>query len=286
MAQLLVIGTGLIGGSFALAMRSAGRFQAFAGYDTDAAALAQAKARGIIDQVIADPVTAATGAAAVLIAVPPLAIAAAVRRTVKVVKRGVPVFDVGSVKGDVIAALREGGEMPAHFVPTHPMAGSERQGPEAADASLFQNRHVIITPEAETDRASVALVREWWGAAGAIVIETNATLHDEMVALTSHLPHLLALTFMEWAAHPRGAAAADFAGPGLRDFTRIASSDPALWRQIFAANRTALLREFDGFQLALTEVGALLRDGRFDELEAVLAAARRARVGLLERGDV
>lgn len=286
MSQLLVIGTGLIGGSFALAMRRAGRFQSFAGYDTDAAVLAQAKARGIIDQVVADPVTAATGAAAVMIAVPPLAIAAAVRRTVTVVKRGVPVFDAGSVKGDVIASLRAGGDMPAHFVPTHPMAGSERQGPEAADATLFQHRHVIVTPEAETDPTTVALVREWWAAAGATVIETNATLHDEMVALTSHLPHLLAHTFMEWAARPRSADAADFAGPGLRDFTRIASSDPALWRQIFAANRDALLKEFDGFQSALTEIGALLRDGRFDELEAVLTAARNARARLLERSDV
>jgi prephenate dehydrogenase len=285
MAQLLVIGTGLIGGSFALAMRRAGCFQSFAGYDTDAAALAQAKARGIIDQTVADPVTAAAGADAVVIAVPPVAIAAAVRRAMTVVKRAVPIFDVGSVKGSVIAALRAGGDMPAQFVPTHPMAGSERQGPAAADAALFENRHVILTPEAETDPAAVAAVRQWWAAAGATVIECSAVLHDEMVALTSHLPHLLAHTFMAWAARPRSADPADFAGPGLHDFTRIAGSDPALWRQIFGANRGALLREFDGFLVALTEVGTLLRDSRFDELQALLATARSARAHLLERAD-
>jgi prephenate dehydrogenase len=285
MAQLLVIGTGLIGGSFALAMRRAGRFQSFAGYDTDPATLVQAKARGIIDQIVADPVTAAAGADAVMIAVPPAAIAATVRRMAAAVKRAVPVFDSGSVKGDIITALRVNGDMPAQFVPTHPMAGSERQGPAAADATLFENRQVIVTPEPETDPAAVALVREWWGAAGATVIETTALVHDEMVALTSHLPHLLAHAFMEWAARPRSANAADFAGPGLRDFTRIAGSDPVLWRQIFAANRGALLREFDGFHLVLTEVGALLRENRFDELQALLATAGNARAHLLERAD-
>jgi len=285
MPQLLVIGTGLIGGSFALAMRRAGCFQVFAGYDTDTAALAQAKARGIIDQVVADPVTAASAADAVIIAVPPAAIAAAVRRTVAVVRRSVPVFDAGSVKGSVIAALRDGGDMPPQFVPTHPMAGSERQGPDAADATLFLNRHVIVTPEAETDPAAVASVRRWWNAAGATVIESSAAVHDEMVALTSHLPHLLAHAFMEWVARPHSADAAAFAGPGLRDFTRIAASDPALWRQIFAANRGALLREFDGFAAVLAQVGELLRNDRLDELQSLLATARDARARLLGRDD-
>jgi prephenate dehydrogenase len=150
---------------------------------------------------------------------------------------------------------------------------------------LFDNRHVIVTPEPETDSAAVASVGGYWRAAGATVIETTALVHDEMVALTSHLPHLLAHAFMEWAARPRSADAADFAGPGLRDFTRIAGSDPVLWRQIFAANRGALLQEFDGFLLALTEIGALLRENRFDELEALLAKARNARARLLERAD-
>jgi prephenate dehydrogenase len=165
------------------------------------------------------------------------------------------------------------------------MAGSERQGPDAADATLFENRHVIITPEAETDANVVASVRQWWGAAGATVIETSAAVHDEMVALTSHLPHLLAHTFMAWAARPHSADATGFVGPGLRDFTRIAASDPALWRQIFAANQGALLREFDGFAAALKDVGELLRNNRFDELQALLAAARETRARLLDRAD-
>jgi prephenate dehydrogenase len=285
MPRLLVIGTGLIGGSFALAMRRAGRFDSIAGYDTDAAALAEAEARGIIDHAASDPSIAAAAADAVLIAVPPFAIAAAVRRALTACRRSTPIFDAGSVKGSVIAALRGGGDLPAQFVPTHPMAGSERQGPGAADATLFVDRHVILTPEPETDPAAVAAVRDWWGAAGATVIESSAAVHDEMVALTSHLPHLLAHTFMEWAARPRSADPADFAGPGLRDFTRIAASDPVLWRQIFAANRDALLHEFDGFAAALEQVGELLRTNRFDELQTLLAKARNARADLLERAD-
>jgi prephenate dehydrogenase len=286
MTRLLLIGTGLIGGSFALAMRRSGCFQSIVGYDADASALARSQARGIIDQAITDPVAEAARASAVMIAVPTDAVAGLVRRLVAAIgSRSIPVFDTGSVKGSVIAALRNSGGMPAQYVPTHPMAGSERHGPDAADPDLFRGRRVIVTAQVETDPAALARVREWWVAAGAVVVDASAEIHDEMVALTSHLPHLVAYTYMDWLARARSANPGIFAGPGLRDFSRIAASDPTMWRQIFAANRTVLLQEFDGLLQALVEARDLLRDNRLDELEALLERARAARAGLLERAD-
>jgi prephenate dehydrogenase len=278
MARLLVVGTGLIGGSFALAMRAAQRFDTIVGYDADAAALARAQSRGLIDEAATDAGQAAAGVDAVIVAVPTDRIAASV---VAVAPAGVPVFDTGSVKGSVIDALRAAGRVPGNYVPTHPMAGSEFAGPDAARADLFRGRPVIITPLQETDPDAVASVASFWRAAGAEVTRTTPAVHDEMVALTSHLPHLVAYTFMEWAASPHSAAVALFAGPGVRDFTRIAGADAQMWRTILSANRDALLREYDGLMQRLGEVGQLLRDDRFDELQALLARGRQARQQLV-----
>jgi prephenate dehydrogenase len=281
MARLLVIGTGLIGGSFAAAMRRAGSFDAFVGYDNDRATLTHAVELGLVDSVVDDPCSAAGVATAVLVAVPPSAVAAMVARVAAVAPR-VPIFDVGSVKGSVVEALRAGGPLPTQFVPCHPMAGTADSGPAAADAALFAGRKVIVTPEPETDAGAVAKVSDWWRAAGAVVATTSCAVHDEMVALTSHLPHLLAYTFMDWLSAPHAAAVAEFAGPGLRDFTRIAGSDPSLWREIFAANCSALLAELDGWSARATHVAELLRAERFDELEALLARARTAQRALVD----
>jgi prephenate dehydrogenase len=144
---------------------------------------------------------------------------------------------------------------------------------------------VIITAQPETDAGLQARVAVWWGATGAQVMHTTPAIHDEMVALTSHLPHLLAYSFMDWAATPHSAPLKSFAGPGVRDFTRIAGADAAMWRTIFAANRDALLREFDGFMHALGEAGHLLREDRFDELQALLARGREARHRLAGADD-
>jgi prephenate dehydrogenase len=281
MARLLVIGTGLIGSSFAAAMRRAGSFDAFVGYDTDLATQQRAVELGFVDSAVDDPCVAAGSAAAVLVAVPPSVVAAMVAR-VAAAAPGVPVFDVGSVKGRVIEALRADGALPDHFVPCHPMAGTADSGPTAADAALFAGRRVIVTPEPETDAGAVARVSDWWRAAGAIVATTSCAVHDEMVALTSHLPHLLAYTFMDWLSAPHAAEAADFAGPGLRDFTRIAGSDPSLWREIFAANRSALMAELNGWSARAAHVAELLRAERFDELETLLARARSAQRALAD----
>lgn len=286
MARLLVIGTGLIGGSFALAMRSAGCFSHIEGYDADVSAAARAAKLGVIDSAANDPDAAIATADAVLIAVPTTAIADLVRRIAQHAgRREITVFDAGSVKGSVLAELRRGGGVPGWFVPSHPMAGSEHHGPGSADGGLFRHRQVIVTPQPETDRAAIARVSGWWRAAGATVVETSAPIHDEMVALTSHLPHLVAYAFMNWVDQPHSGAPRDFAGPGLRDFTRIAASKPHMWRQISVENRAAILAQFDGFSRSLGDIVEHLRNGRFDELEKLLEHAQRARLRLTDESN-
>ena len=284
MPRLLVIGVGLIGGSFALAMRSEGCFSHIEGFDSDRLVAGRAQQLGAIDTIANDLEAGMAAADAVLLAVPTPALAGLVRRIGAVIgSRQVTVFDVGSVKGSVVDALRGDGGVPPWFVPSHPMAGSERHGPEAADASLFRDRPVIVTPQPESDRAAVDRVTGWWRAAGANVVETSAPIHDELVALTSHLPHLAAYAFMNWVAAPHSAAPRDFAGPGLMDFTRIAASDPHMWREILAANRDSVLAQYDGWTARLDTLIEHLRNGRFDELEALLAAAQAARAALADR---
>ena len=281
MDRLLVIGTGLIGGSFALAMRGAAAFSRIEGYDADPSVARKALQLGLIDAVAGDLTVSIAAADAVLIAAPTGAIAPLVRRiAADAGSRSVTVFDAGSVKGSVLDALRRDGEIPARFVPCHPMAGSERQGPDAADANLFRGRRVLVTPLPNTDREAVARVRRWWNAAGADVIETNPHIHDEMVALTSHLPHLIAYTYMAWVGQPHSGAAREFAGPGLADFTRIAAADASMWREIIAENQAAIVAQYDGWIALLTAAGELLRDGRFDELEQLFARARAAHAKL------
>jgi prephenate dehydrogenase len=284
MPRLLVIGTGLVGGSFALAMREAGRFDHIDGHDSDAAAAETALQLGHVDAVALDLDAAIAAADAVLVAVPTPAIAELVRRIAASRAAKAPtVIDVGSAKGSVLEALRGSGAMPPRFVPSHPMAGSERRGPAAADAGLFRGRSVILTPQPETDPKALDQARGWWAATGAQIVETTAPIHDEMVALTSHLPHLIAYAFMNWIDQPHAAAPADFAGPGLHDFTRIAASDAAMWRRILSENRSAVLAQYDGWSVAMTRFIDLLRNRRFDELEALLTDAQAARLRMIDR---
>lgn len=286
MPRLLVIGTGLIGGSFALAMRGAGCFDHIEGYDADASAAARAVQLRVIDSAAKDLGSAIATCDAVLIAIPTTGIADLVRQiAVHTNRRDITVFDAGSVKGSVLDELRRGGGVPRWFVPSHPMAGSEHHGPASADASLFRKRQVIVTPQPETDRAAIDRVSGWWRAAGAMVVETSAPIHDEMVALTSHLPHLVAYAFMNWVDEPHSGVPRDFAGPGLRDFTRIAASEPHMWRQISSENRTAILGQFDGFAQSLDEIIEHLRHGRFDQLEKLLERAQRARLRLTDESN-
>ena len=222
-ATLLLIGTGFVGGSFARAAKARGLFDRVLGMDRDPRTLAEAVQLGIVDA----PAESFVGHAAVCVAVPVGGIAERVREAVV---GGAPVFDVGSVKEAVVDALRP---VPANFVPCHPIAGSERHGPAAARADLFENRVAILTPVAATDPAAVSTVRGYWEALGARVVVESPAAHDERFAVVSHLPHLLAFAFMDVASR---AVPLDVAGDGFRDFVRIAGSDPDVWVDILRAN--------------------------------------------------
>ena len=255
MRSLLLSGTGLVGGSFAKAAKSRAVFDRVVGVDRDRGAIDRALELGIIDAA-ADHSTGDCDA--VCVAVPVGAIADRVRDAAARC-RG-PVFDVGSVKGPVVDALDA---VPANFVPCHPIAGSERQGPTEARGDLFENRTVVMTPVAETDDGAANAVRGYWEAVGARVVVQTPASHDECFALVSHLPHLVAFAFMDAAAR---AGPLDHAGNGFRDFVRIAGADAEVWTDILHANADrirprldALLETLGQFRTAMDEGGESLR---------------------------
>ena len=274
--RLVVVGTGLIGGSFALAAKRAGLFERVTGIDWNAAHASAALRAGLVDDV--QPIDAAIPEdAGVLLAVHPSHIPAWV---VRLASHGAPVTDVGSTKTSVIQAVRAAlGALPAHFVPGHPVAGSENSGPEAVVEELFRGRTVVLTPEPETAADAVEAVRGWWTQVGAHVQTLPATEHDAMLAFTSHLPHLVAFTMMQGADESHF----DFIGGGFRDFTRIAGSDPDLWLDIFVANRDALLAAMDGFEAAFAAAREALADDDQTALHRMIDRAKLLRRRLDER---
>ncbi|NJN51027.1 MAG: prephenate dehydrogenase [Gammaproteobacteria bacterium] len=283
MGRLLVIGTGLIGGSFALAARRAGFFTEVAGFDHDQRAARQAQRDGIIDSIPRSIASGVSGADAILVSVPTGGIATTVADVVASQHSAKPVFDVGSVKAPILAQLRARGAIPAQFVPCHPMAGSEVQGAGGAREDLFSDRRVFITPHEHSDPEVLERVATLWRACGASVTLADAESHDRAVALTSHLPHLVAFAFMAHAG-PRIDEVAQFAGPGFRDFTRISGSDAHVWRHILIDNRAAVSEELDGFMDRLEQFKLLL-DGDPAALEDALAAGRQARERFLRADD-
>lgn len=267
--ELTIVGIGLIGGSFARALR--GRFQRITALDPDAAHLQAALAAGMIDAAVEEVPSAAD---AVLLACPSDRIAGWV---VALADHPGTVFDAGSVKGailDEIGRLRGG--LPANYVPTHPIAGRERSGPGAARADLFRDRVVILTPTDTADPARVARVREWWTAAGARVETMEPALHDRIYARTSHLPHLLAFAYL------LGTEDADrgHTGGGFRDFSRIGGSDPVMWSGIFERNAPALLAALDAFEANLGEFRRSIERGDLEGCRALIDSARQRRARL------
>ena len=236
MNVLLLVGTGLIGGSFALAARANGLFDRIIGIDSNSDALETARALGIVEgpEQAFEPT-------AICIATPVSRIAKCVADAASRYP-GVPIFDVGSVKATVVDTLRTGGELPADFVPCHPIAGSEAVGASAARADLFQGRSVIITPVDETDPGKVSSVESWWRGVGASVTTADPRSHDRLVAATSHLPHLVAFALMEVLDDVDDGGLSAYIGDGFRDLSRVAASDPTIWSDILQENREAILR--------------------------------------------
>jgi len=269
-SKLFLIGAGLMGSSLAVALKRAGAFARVVGYDVDAATIARATASGVIDDAAPNLAAGARDCDAVAVAVPPQSIAATVVDVFRALgARSVPVFDLGSVKAPVIDGIvARMGSVPTPFVPCHPLAGRELRGTDAADGALFVGRRVFMTPLSSTSREARDAVAGWWRACGADVQVVGAAEHDAAVAATSHLPHLLSSAYVATLAE-RVDRLARFAGPGFKDFTRIAGADPELWRQILVANAHNVSADLT----ALIDVLERVRDGLAAGDEAALADA-------------
>lgn len=276
---LAVIGVGLIGGSFALALKRRGLVGRVVGAGRARANLELALARGIIDVIAADPAHAVEAADLVLVAVPVGAMSETFAAIAPALRPDALLTDAGSTKQDVVAAARAGlGEALARFVPGHPIAGAEHSGAAAAQAELFQGRACILTPLAENRAEAVARIEALWQAVGARVARMSPATHDQVFAAVSHLPHLAAFALVaELAERPDAAQYFRYAGAGFRDFTRIAASHPEMWRDICLANRTALLAELDAYQARLAGLAALIAAGDGAALATTFARARVAR---------
>ena len=275
----VVVGLGLIGGSLAAAMRAAGCAQHVQGYDLASSAREQALACGVVDAVAPTLEAALTGAAIVVVAVPTLAVECVFAAIRDHAPPGVLITDVASVKGSVLdAAQRVFGSLPPGLVPGHPIAGSERSGVGAARADLFRGHRVILTPHAQSSAAAVARMREIWELAGATVVCMDAGEHDRVLALTSHLPHVLAFTLVNVLSKQDASEEIfRFAAGGFRDFTRIASSDPVMWRDIALANRAALLGAIDLYAEGLAGLRAAVESADAAALHGAFLSAREAR---------
>lgn len=266
--KLAVVGTGLIGGSFALGARTRNLFQQFVGIDPQPAAGEQAVALGIIDETAAE---VPDDCDAVILSGPSDTIAGWV---VALAEHPAIVFDVGSIKGGIVDAVRtQLGTVPPRYVPCHPIAGRELSGPGAADEDLFADRVVIQTPEPETSAAALEAVVFWWRSLGARTRTMPAADHDEVYALTSHLPHLLAFAYLQ-QIEP---AHLEHAGAGFRDFSRIGGSDPEMWTAIFELNKDALLKAMDGFAADFSQLRAAVEGGDTVAIRKLLTTAQQNR---------
>ncbi len=277
--RLCIIGVGLIGGSLAMALHRAGYCESVIGASRREAHLKQAVDLGVIDGYDLDLGAAVEGADMVVLAVPLGAMPGVCAAIKGYLADDAVLTDVGSAKASVVQAVREGfGELPASFVPGHPIAGTEKSGVEAAFPELYQGRRVILTPLEHTSERARHRVRAMWETAGAMVEEMSVEHHDEVLAATSHLPHMLAFGLVDSLARLREHDEIfRYAAGGFRDFTRIASSDPVMWRDICLANRDAILSMMQRYRDDLAEIEEAIRDGDGDQLLEIFQRAKGAR---------
>ena len=277
--QLGLIGCGLMGGSFALALKRAGLVKRVIGYSKSPSTTERAKKLGVLDDAAESALLAVSGSDIVLLAVPVSATEATFKAIRHLVEPGCLFMDVGSTKRDVVDAARcVLKERIAQFVPAHPIAGKEAGGVQHADAALFQGRQVILTPLASTDAAMVQKAVDVWAAIGCQVMKMTPESHDAAFAAVSHLPHLLAFAYFSAVARqPGGEDFLALAGPGFRDFTRIAASDPAVWRDILVSNREEILKQSLRFRHTLDAIEHVMRSGNGEALEDLIRQAADAR---------
>jgi prephenate dehydrogenase len=277
--QLGVIGCGLMGGSFALALKRAGLVKRVVGYSKSPSTTDKARKLGIIDVAAESALLAVSGSDIVLIAVPVAASETTFKAIRHAMEPGVLFMDVGSTKRDVVdAARRVLRERLSSFVPAHPITGKEVSGIQHADGLLYAGRQVIITPLVQTSPELVQKATDVWSAIGAQVLKMTPENHDAAFAAVSHLPHLLAFAYFSAVVNqPAGRDFLSLAGPGFRDFTRIAASSPETWRDILVANREEVLKQSARFRQALDALEHVIREGNADALEGLIRAPSEGR---------
>ncbi|MBW4330108.1 prephenate/arogenate dehydrogenase family protein [Stakelama sp. CBK3Z-3] len=286
-SRVAIIGLGLIGSSIARAVKDAMPGVALSGFDADADVRERARALRLCDDIADSAGAAVTDADFVILCVPVGAMAAAARDIAHDLPDDAVISDVGSSKGSVVAALREA--LPdAAIVPAHPVAGTERSGPEAGFAALFRNRWCILTPPEGTDPLAIERVGEFWKRLGAKIETMEPAHHDRVLAVTSHLPHLIAYTIVGTASDLEEVTSSDvikYSAGGFRDFTRIAASDPTMWRDVFLSNREAVLDMLQRFSEDLSALQRAIRWGKGDELFDLFTRTRAVRRSIVEQGQ-
>ena len=279
--QLGLIGCGLMGGSFALALKRAGLVKRVVGYSKSPSTTERARQMGVIDVEAPSALLAVSGADVVLLAVPVSATEATFKAIRHLVTPNTLIMDVGSTKRDVVdAARRVLRDQVGCFVPAHPITGKEVSGVEHADANLYSGKQVILTPIERTFTAQLSKATSVWTALGCHVLQMSPQAHDAAYAAVSHLPHLIAFALMNSiSGQTLGADYMSLAGPGFRDFTRIAASDPKVWRDILVANREELLAQSKIFQQSLQSLEKLIASSDGDSLERMIELASDTRAG-------
>ncbi len=290
-ARLAIIGCGLIGSSLARGARASGAAGQIVIYDASAFARARIAELGLADEVTLSAEEAVSGADLVIFATPVRAIGEAAAACAHAIAPGAIVSDVGSVKAAVSEALSAALPDSVHIVPGHPIAGTEQSGPDAGFAELFHRRWVILTPQAREDDAYLEAVQrlaDFWTALGAQVERMDDKHHDLVLAVTSHLPHLIAYNIVGTAADMEEVTRAEvmkYSAGGFRDFTRIAASDPTMWRDIFLTNKDAVLEVLGRFTEDLQALSRAIRWGEGDKLYDLFSRTREIRRGVIEAGQ-
>lgn len=277
--KLAVIGCGLMGGSFALGLKQAGWVKTIAGFSSSEKTRQRAQELKVIDVACDSVAQAVQGADLILLAVPVSATRQSLEAIVPTLSPHALLMDVGSTKCDVVAAARQTlGERLSCFVPAHPIAGKEVAGIDHAEGDLYKNRRTILTPLSETGAHQISQAKAVWQALGSTVFTMTPEAHDATFAAVSHLPHLLAFAAMNGLmAQTEGADFLRMAGPGFRDFSRIAGGDPAVWRDILSANQTEVIRQITHFKQALAQLEKALQNQDTQTLQSLIAQASQVR---------
>ena len=289
--RMAVIGGGLIGSSVMRAARAHGAAAEITVADANPEHRARLEALGFADAVFADPAEAVRGADLIVLAVPVMAMGEATAAAAAGMQPGATLTDVGSVKGAVADAMAAAAPAGVFVIPGHPVAGTEQSGPDAGFATLFENRWNILTPQKREDapyRAALEALTEFWLRLGARVELMDAAHHDLVLAVTSHLPHLIAYNIVGTAADLEEVTQGEvmkYSAGGFRDFTRIAASDPVMWRDVFLSNKDAVLEILGRFTEDLQALSRAIRWGEGEKLEALFTRTREIRLGIVAAGQ-